>query len=954
MGVITDAQDRLAAGSDKAPEQEPTAQREDVCVVVKRRLEELGTQLQDRLSGSTTVPRGLKLKEIVDTIEFLEIVEAKIGSLDFALESIDDPVLTNLSASLLTNTRLAVYEWRQERSRLKEGLNQDMDERWSRAGTPQPELPAEAGPKRYQPGATAQQQQQFGRQAAGLRAPPPVTAGSSTYQVPDGNQRSRAAWGDLNRDHYSSRGGPAVHPADRMEGKLYGSSNSFDKHWYKVQGNSGCNPLLSHSLATQDISLQLMGLMVRSHEQQRLATLLPMATPPKFGGNPMEFQGWRDYVRDTILYSPLPDVDKLRHVLATLVGDALQAVRHLPVCAGSLQLCLEMVTEEFGLPCLASKQFLKEIGKQKLLFITDYKGIAQFLRVLESAIPSLSEADVCSEVLLGTVLSKIPVTLRRRFMKYKSWRLKGADASLRDVVHWLKGEVALTREMEAYCSNPLEVERPPSAPVFNRNRRPPQAGAWAGKGFSPVHRGVTQLAAGGEEDGCYGDFGVEEWPEDEAQDLHCLQAAAGAGGFQKSSWRCPIHEGADHGPERCPGFLGMKAAERFQLIRSQNRCFVCLRGHWRGPDGKACAQVCGVDGCKFRHHPLLHNDSFRMKSDRPALMATEEDGAERVEEDSGGFGFTESSEGACMISTCKADVGQAADAQDASAWAAVDQGDCGTLSLVKLVVKCEGKREAVEVVAFLDSGSSCSWVSEKLVSRLGLPVSELCTTLVDGFHSKQPVRSGRVSLSVRGAHGGHWIALDRVRTRPPFRLGDSVVPGQEWCQHFPHLRDLSGFVDSMSYRDVQLLIGAKHGFHTIPMEGTLRMTVPEEPVAYQTNLGWIVYGPVCSGEVKGCNVALQAVQQCRCEHAELLKLQQAVQSEEDCCQKLESKGVALEGAECLKVQDSPIRWTLESRDADTKQAAGVLAGQDKKEPEEEESWLLQWQWISHCMLGIQS
>jgi len=57
----------------------------------------------------------------------------------------------------------------------------------------------------------------------------------------------------------------------------------------------------------------------------------------------------------------------------------------------------------------------------------------------------------------------------------------------------------------------------------------------------------------------------------------------------------------------CPQFLTMSLVERFETVRAKGLCYHCLS---RGHKFKDCHfepdQLCGIEGCRSRHHHLLH------------------------------------------------------------------------------------------------------------------------------------------------------------------------------------------------------------------------------------------------------------------------------------------------------------------------------------------------------------
>ena len=74
--------------------------------------------------------------------------------------------------------------------------------------------------------------------------------------------------------------------------------------------------------------------------------------------------------------------------------------------------------------------------------------------------------------------------------------------------------------------------------------------------------------------------------------------------------------GEQHRLDSCPLFLEKSVDSRAEFVMSSNACFYCLKS---GHKSRYCrmARPCGIDGCRVRHHRLLHG-SRRLS--RPAIV----------------------------------------------------------------------------------------------------------------------------------------------------------------------------------------------------------------------------------------------------------------------------------------------------------------------------------------------
>ncbi|XP_049308667.1 uncharacterized protein LOC125777625 [Bactrocera dorsalis] len=72
--------------------------------------------------------------------------------------------------------------------------------------------------------------------------------------------------------------------------------------------------------------------------------------------------------------------------------------------------------------------------------------------------------------------------------------------------------------------------------------------------------------------------------------------------------------GKEHNLADCPNFLAKSRNERWQLIKDKRLCIRCFKSHMV----RRCTskQVCGVDGCRMVHNPLLHSQNAAAKTSR--------------------------------------------------------------------------------------------------------------------------------------------------------------------------------------------------------------------------------------------------------------------------------------------------------------------------------------------------
>ena len=95
---------------------------------------------------------------------------------------------------------------------------------------------------------------------------------------------------------------------------------------------------------------------------------------------------------------------------------------------------------------------------------------------------------------------------------------------------------------------------------------------------------------------------LERKRKEEPISSFATQYMSGRFGYEKRTV-CPVCQG-NHNFTVCKEFLQMTAVERRKAVLKSKLCFQCLfSGHYK----RTCTKSkCEVDGCKRRHHKLLH------------------------------------------------------------------------------------------------------------------------------------------------------------------------------------------------------------------------------------------------------------------------------------------------------------------------------------------------------------
>ncbi|XP_052237805.1 uncharacterized protein LOC127849123 [Dreissena polymorpha] len=112
------------------------------------------------------------------------------------------------------------------------------------------------------------------------------------------------------------------------------------------------------------------------------------------------------------------------------------------------------------------------------------------------------------------------------------------------------------------------------------------------------------------------------------------------------------------------------------------------------------------------------------------------------------------------------------------------------LPIVPVRVKAKSSDKFVETYAFLDSGSTATFCSDRVLHLLGIEGKKTILTL-STLENKQKQTTREVrGLEISSLDGGHTIEFPPVFTQPSLPLSRADVPSEEDVTGWPHLRDL--------------------------------------------------------------------------------------------------------------------------------------------------------------------
>ena len=273
---------------------------------------------------------------------------------------------------------------------------------------------------------------------------------------------------------------------------------------------------------------------------------------------------------------------------------------------------------------------------------------------------------------------------------------------------------------------------------------------------------------------------------------------------------CPVCSLA-HPLAKCKIFIEKDFEERLQVMRKAQLCHNCFKyGHIAV--GCLARSTCEVQGCKRRHHTLLHPPPSQQSVENRTRVSVEQG--------------TQVSNGTLLSS------GQTNSTSTG--------GGKVCLRVVPVKVRSRDADKVVETYALLDSGSDISLCDKTLARELGVRGQEKTFFLTTQEREDSPRVGREISLTVESLDGTDKVEVKRLWTVDRLNASRRSIPSEQDTRQWPHLEDIK--LQSISEKEVRLIVGtnAPEAFWVLEERRGNR----GEPYAIRTPLGWTLMGPV--------------------------------------------------------------------------------------------------------------
>ena len=297
-----------------------------------------------------------------------------------------------------------------------------------------------------------------------------------------------------------------------------------------------------------------------SHSSSAFVKSIPRLSLPTFRGDAREWPRWIGLFKALVHDQPsLTDSERMAHLQNAVDGPASQAIDGMLFNGALYQEALVTLQERFGREEDVTQAHLRSIFSATPPSLTDLPAMEKFYAIVNNTVTVLRnlgyDSDLKSSENLRRVAEKLPSELSRDWGK-EVYRLRPERPSLETFSQWLKVQVGIL----SYST---------VIPAVSDQRQPdtrPREGPAAMKSVFATGTAYSEQ--------------VESRPA------------------------CAVCKDA-HKLTDCPTFKAKTVEARMDVVSTERLCFSCLKkGHW----SRKCrtARRCGIEDCRFQHHPLLH------------------------------------------------------------------------------------------------------------------------------------------------------------------------------------------------------------------------------------------------------------------------------------------------------------------------------------------------------------
>jgi len=394
---------------------------------------------------------------------------------------------------------------------------------------------------------------------------------------------------------------------------------------------------------------------------------LPKKELAIFDGDPLDYWNFIKSFENSIVINTVSESEKLMYLLQYTSGVAKDTIKCCLVMDSSLgyQMARKLLEERFGHPFTIASKYVTKLTEGPQIKPSDRTGLLAFadqLKDCEHTLESIGYLDeINSADNLRRLVQRLPFHLRTKFIEVADQiQQAGQRTNISHIAEFVKVKARAANNPVFGCVVDVARDRPNNQRFKSKNK---------GRTLPDEH-GNT--------------FNTQETKPGEGQSSPSSKIAPKSGYLI-----CPACNSA-HSLVKCRAFVHKDFEERLQVMRKAQLCHNCFKyGHIAV--GCLARSTCEVQGCRRRHHTLLHPPTPHQTSESRARVA-----------DQG----TQVDSGAPL---------QSGHTNSTSAG-----GGKVCLRVVPVKVRTRDVNKTVETYALLDSGSDISLCDKTLAVELGV------------------------------------------------------------------------------------------------------------------------------------------------------------------------------------------------------------------------------------------
>ena len=582
---------------------------------------------------------------------------------------------------------------------------------------------------------------------------------------------------------------PKPHAPLKIERKLMDQYDDDDEQRKKTDNGSGVEVLKSIQMVQQQVERQL--------KQQRL----PKAELMSFDGDPLNYFLFMKSFENNVEKSTFDSSERLQILMQYCTGKARQVIKSCGMMDADVGFhkAKRLLAERFGDKYTVTNAWIHKVSEGPMIKISDREALQDLVDDLENCEITLKVTgrlhQINNEDRIIKILQRLPVYIKSRWQKLvQDIREQGRDPNIQDLKILIKAVAK-------------EKNDPVFGGIMDSTYKDESARARLKKNISPR---VSKY-----------NFSIQS--DSKAPDSENLSSKSLYSKNYNSNvrWRCFLCRG-DHRLENCEEFQSKTSDEKLNFVRERKLCENCISSnHYAG--GCKIPNNCKVQDCTFnrKHLGSLHQ----------ALLAHRQEWQDRNRSLYPG-----------MDSSSGASSGKVR-AQGRGEFVGNINHICSetkALPIVPVKVKAKGNNKVVKVYALLDSGSTSTWCSSKLIKKLDAKGSEIEISLTTIEKQNSPISTTKVSLEIMDVDENVMIELPEVFSSDKLNISSNSIARKEDVRRWPHLQGIM-LHDNIG-AEVELLIGQDVPAALEPEE--IKGGQGKGPYATKTKFGWTLNGPL--------------------------------------------------------------------------------------------------------------